>query len=104
MTSNKINPGAILLIYRNLVNPVQRFPCHSMSAAKKKSAPKKNIAARLHDTVAQELTAAAILAHVHATRLERAKHPEAANANALLEKVTLASTQLREIMLEINAS
>ncbi len=71
---------------------------------RKSSSPPKNIATRLHDTVAQELTAAAILAHVHAMRLEQVKHPEAANAHTLLDKLNLASTQLREIMLEFSTS
>jgi len=69
-------------------------------SAPKKRVVKKNVAARLHDTVAQELTAATILAHVLAARLEKEKHPQTTNANALLEKLNLSAKQLQDIMLE----
>jgi nitrate/nitrite-specific signal transduction histidine kinase len=84
-----------------------------MSAAKAKDRPikkkkatsrKKSVAALLHDTVAQELTASTILAHVLATRLENEGHPQAATAADLAEKLNLASQQLREIMMELAPS
>lgn len=67
---------------------------------KKAKSHLNDISSRLHDTVAQELTASAILAHVIAIRLQEENHPQAETMGALQEKITLASAQLREIMLE----
>lgn len=62
----------------------------------------QDIARRLHGSVAQQLTAAAMIAHVLSERLESKKHPETTMAKDLMNKISAASSQLREIMKEIS--
>ena len=62
----------------------------------------QDIARRLHGSVAQQLTAAAMIAHVLSERLESKNHPETSTAKDLVDKIGAASSQLREIMKEIS--
>jgi hypothetical protein len=52
----------------------------------------------LHDTVAQDLTAAALLADLIATKLRGERHQDTALAAALVEKINATTTQLQKIM------
>ncbi len=65
------------------------------------SLPSSEVAKRLHATVAQQLTAASMIAHVLAERLEAHRGPEAPMAKDLLEKLGKASTELRDVMKEL---
>jgi len=60
----------------------------------------RDVSQRLHASVAQQLTAASMIAHVLTERLDAKSDPEAAIAHELMEKLNLASTQLRDIMIE----
>jgi hypothetical protein len=64
----------------------------------------RELAQRLHSSVAQQLTAAAMIAHVLTERLHSAKSPDASLAKELTEKLTLASSQLRDIMIECSGA
>lgn len=83
-----------------------------MNAGKPKSQPTINLLngmstpsvpallQNLHDTVAQNLTAAGMLAHVVAERLEQEHHVEAKLAQEVAERVNAASTELRQLVTE----
>jgi hypothetical protein len=71
-----------------------------MAAALRPNSQAQDVSKRLHSTVAQQLTAASLVAHVLSERLDAQGYPEAAIAKELMGKLNLASAQLRDIMIE----